>query len=293
VSAVKVSQLSPIFSRKPASLPIPTSTPRLAGSTPALSKLFQRAKPGLPFVGPLVSGGVAGYRLQQGEKPVVVATDAIVDEGAAALGAGIGLALGGPLGAAAGGILAPIVANMTMRDEQGRLLRPVDLSGFSASELREIAGAPRTTGLTIPAPYEAPPVSPISFDFSFDQAATTAERETGRDVPERGVVRRPADTRPSPEAHPPVSQRVPPSPTPRASVQAVTEDLLAKAADQERTAELSRRMIELGLTGGMTADNMRQWVSSNSELAERLIADRMGRKERLAKEFAGFSEYSQ
>jgi hypothetical protein len=52
-------------------------------------------------------------------------------------------------------------------------------------------------------------------------------------------------------------------------------------------------MIELDVTGGMTADNMRSWVSQNPALAERLITDRMGRKERLAKEFEGFAEYAQ
>lgn len=92
--------------------------------------------------------------------------------------------------------------------------------------------------------------------------------------------------RPVEETHAPLSRVMPASPTPGADVESL-------AAKQERTAELMRQMIELGVTGGMTADNMRQWVSSNPQLADRLIQDRLGRKDRLAKEFAGFSGYAQ
>jgi hypothetical protein len=67
---------------------------------------------------------------------------------------------------------------------------------------------------------------------------------------------------------------------------AVENELLEQAAKTERTSELLRQMVELGVTGGMSADNMREWVGANQGLAENLIRDRLGRKERLAKEFA-------
>lgn len=106
----------------------------------------------------------------------------------------------------------------------------------------------------------------------------------------------PAVRRPPEERHPPVSQVVPPTSAPQSQEQirkAVEAEMLAKAANQERTAELMRSMIELGVTGGMTGDNMREWVSKNPVLAQNLIKDRLGRKERLAKEFAGFADYAQ
>jgi hypothetical protein len=132
-------------------------------------------------------------------------------------------------------------------------------------------------------------------DYAVTRFDTPAQRELDATQPQRSVTA-PAVSRPVEEQRPPVSRVVPPSTTQPSREEtrvAVENDLLKKAADQERTAELMRRMIELDVTGGMTADNMRSWVSKNPVLAERLIADRMGRKERLAKEFEGFAEYAQ
>ena len=299
-------QLSPIFSRTPARPPVPQASPalpggstRLAGTSPALSSLFKRAKPALPFVGPGLTAGFAGYRLQQGEAPQIVATDVALDEGASVLGAGIGAVLGGPFGAAAGGIAAPILANALLRDEEGKFLRPVDLSGFSAAEIQEMVGSPRVGGLTVPAPYEAPAPAPLPLDIDWSQAVTTARRETGGATPERGVVTRPADRRPVEESRPAVTRQVDPSttpasdrPSPQVVQQVVQEDLLKQAAEKARTADLIQRMKEVGATGGMGEDAMRTWVSSHQDLAERLIEDRLGKEARLAKEFSGFSAYA-
>jgi len=124
---------------------------------------------------------------------------------------------------------------------------------------------------------------------------TVAQAETTAPQPQRSAVA-PASRRPLEESHAPVSRTIPASPAPQSTEQvrkAVEEEMLAKAANQERTAELMRSMIELGATGGMTADNMREWVSKNPVLAQNLIKDRLGRKERLAEEFAGFADYAQ
>ena len=132
-------------------------------------------------------------------------------------------------------------------------------------------------------------------DYAVTRFDTPAQRELEAVQPQRNVVP-PSVRRPVEEQRPPVSRVVPPSvttPSGETTRAAVENELLKKAADQERTAELMRRMIELDVTGGMTADNMRSWVSQNPALAERLITDRMGRKERLAKEFEGFAEYAQ
>lgn len=112
--------------------------------------------------------------------------------------------------------------------------------------------------------------------------------ETGGTQPVRDVVP-PAVNRPSGSNTTPVSQTVPINPNPSKEDEtrvAVENELLAQAAKSERTSELMRQMVELDVTGGMTADNMRQWVGANQGLAENLIRDRLGRKERLAKEFA-------
>ena len=106
------------------------------------------------------------------------------------------------------------------------------------------------------------------------------------------VVKRfdaPAAKRPSGSDTAPVSSTVPVNPNPPKEEQtrvAVENELLEQAAKTERTSELMRQMVELGVTGGMTSDNMREWVGANQGLAENLIQDRLGRKERLAKEFA-------
>jgi len=112
--------------------------------------------------------------------------------------------------------------------------------------------------------------------------------ETGGVQPVRDVVP-PAAKRPSGSDTVPVSSTVPINPNPPKEEQtrvAVENELLEQAAKTERTSELMRQMVELGVTGGMTSDNMREWVGANQGLAENLIRDRLGRKERLAKEFA-------
>ena len=132
-------------------------------------------------------------------------------------------------------------------------------------------------------------------DYAVTRFDTPAQRELAANQPQRNVMP-PASTRPVEERRAPVSGQVPTQTTASSGEQtrvAVENELLKRAADQERTAELMRRMIELDVTGGMTADNMRTWVSANPELAQNLIADRLGRKERLAKEFEGFAEYAQ
>lgn len=132
-------------------------------------------------------------------------------------------------------------------------------------------------------------------DYAVTRFDTPAQRELAANQPQRNVMP-PASTRPVEERRSPVSGQVPPRTTASSGEQtrvAVENELLKRAADQERTAELMRRMIELDVAGGMTADNMRTWVSANPELAQNLIADRLGRKERLAKEFEGFAEYAQ
>lgn len=133
-------------------------------------------------------------------------------------------------------------------------------------------------------------------DYRIDRfKPTVAEAETAAPQPQRNAVA-PASRRPLEESHAPVSRPVPASPVPQSQEQirkAVETEMLAKAANQERTAELMRSMIELGVTGGMTGDNMREWVSKNPVLAQNLIKDRLGRKERLAEEFAGFADYAQ
>jgi len=106
------------------------------------------------------------------------------------------------------------------------------------------------------------------------------------------VVKRfdaPAAKRPSGSDTVPVSSTVPINPNPPKEEQtraAVENELLEQAAKTERTSELMRQMVELGVTGGMTSEDMREWVGANQDLAENLIRDRLGRKERLAKEFA-------
>lgn len=124
---------------------------------------------------------------------------------------------------------------------------------------------------------------------------TIAAAETQTRQPQRDTSA-PAVQRPAEERRPPVTREVPASPVLQSQEQIrkdIEAEMLVKAANQERTAELMRGMIELGVTGGMTADNMRQWVSKNPALAQNLIKDRLGRKERLAEEFAGFADYAQ
>lgn len=120
----------------------------------------------------------------------------------------------------------------------------------------------------------------------FDKPATP---EVSSDPSTQGGTRSPASRRPVEERRPPVTREVPASPnppTPQETRVAIENELLAQAAKAEKTSELMRQMIELGVTGGMEADNMRQWVSSNQGLAENLIRDRLGREERLSKEFS-------
>lgn len=112
------------------------------------------------------------------------------------------------------------------------------------------------------------PTSPV-------QASTTPRPVPSTNQPSRAVV--------------PSS---PPAPVVDDVQRAVESELLAKAA-QQRTDDLVRQMTELGVTGGMTPENMRKWVGANVGLADRLIQDRLGREARLAKEFAGFSGYPQ
>lgn len=133
-------------------------------------------------------------------------------------------------------------------------------------------------------------------DYRIDRFnPSIAGSETQAEQPQRDVSA-PAVRRPVEERHVPISRPVPASPIPQSQEQIrkdIEAEMLVKAANQERTAELMRGMIELGVTGGMTADNMRQWVSKNPVLAQNLIKDRLGRKERLAEEFAGFADYAQ
>lgn len=179
---------------------------------------------------------------------------------------------------------------------------------IAAQKLKDIAAQTRQTALDrrLPGVYIADdygPPRPVRYDdgglmiggYEVKRFDTPAQAELADTQPQRNVTP-PASTRPVEERRAPVTGRVPQSTSPASSEQArvaVENQLLKQAADQERTAELMRRMIELDVTGGMTADNMRSWVSQNPVLAERLIADRMGRKERLAKEFEGFAEYAQ
>ena len=147
-----------------------------------------------------------------------------------------------------------------------------------------------------PRPVKYPNGTIYVGDYRVDRFnPTVVEAETGSIQPARSAVP-PAATRPREESRPPVTRPVSPEVTQAPSQQtrqALENEMLARAADQERTAGLMRRMIELDVTGGMSANAMRDWVSSNPDLAQRLITDRLGRKERLAKEFAGFSEYAQ
>ncbi len=297
-------QLSPIFARpvlRPAAASrpnLPPVRPRLAGSSPQLPSLFSRVKGAAShLLGPALTAGGAAYELSKGRDPKQVALETAMYEGASTLGAGIGGVFGGPPGAIAGGILAPVVVGAL-----DIMPKPVDIKGISTSELREIAGAPRVGGLSTPAPYEAPAVPDVvsqylgNIDWSAvkPKASTTPARELASTQPVRDGAVRPAVYRAPEETHAPLTRPVSSAPiSGEQTRQAVENEMLARAADQERTAELMRRMIELDVTGGMTGNDMRTWVSQNPDLAERLIADRLGRKERLAKEFAGFAEYAQ
>lgn len=92
----------------------------------------------------------------------------------------------------------------------------------------------------------------------------------------RATAPSPAVQRPVEETRPPVSRQVPTSPAP----------------DPARTEELVRQMVDLGITAGMTDENMRTWASRHQGLAERLVQDRMSREARLAKQFADYPGYS-
>ena len=125
-------------------------------------------------------------------------------------------------------------------------------------------------------------------DYVVKRFDAPAAAETSGTQPVRDAVP-PAAKRPSGSDTVPVSSTVPINPNPPKEEQtrvAVENELLEQAAKTERTSELMRQMVELGVTGGMTSDNMREWVGANQGLAENLIRDRLGRKERLAKEFA-------
>lgn len=91
----------------------------------------------------------------------------------------------------------------------------------------------------------------------------------------RATAPSPAVQRPVEETRPPVSRQVPTSPAP----------------DPARTEELVRQMVDLGITAGMTDENMRTWASRHQGLAERLVQDRMSREARLAKQFADYPGY--
>lgn len=289
-------QLSPIFARPAASSALRPPATRLAGGAPKVSNIFSNIKrAGSHLVGPALTGGFAAYEISQGKDPKQVAIETGVYEGASALGAGIGGVLGGPPGAIAGGIIAPVAVGAL--DILPNKL--ADISGFSVEELREIAGRPRVGGLTTPAPYEAPPVPDVTsnifgnIDFTTVKA-TPVVAETGADQPIRSRPS-PAAQRPVEESHTPLSRTMPATanpPTREETRQAVEDELIARAAQQKRTDDLTRQLIEAGATKGMTDENARKWVASNTELAEQVLADRLGREQRLAKEFEGFSAYA-
>lgn len=289
-------QLSPIFARptaSPRTLP-PASRPRLAGGSSQVSNIFSRlGKAGSHLVGPALTGGFAAYEVSQGKDPKQVALETGLYEGASALGAGIGGVIAGPPGAIAGGILAPLALGVAGVGP----VKMADISGLSAAELREVAGSPRVTGLTVPSPYESPAIPDVASQvlggIDFSRVSTTAAAaETTGDQPARSLTA-PAANRPVEESRPPVSERVPTTSTPSAGEQArkaVEEEMIVRAT-QQRTEELLSKLTEIGATKGMTEDNARTWISKHKNLAERLVADQAGREQRLAKEFKDFSTY--
>jgi hypothetical protein len=294
-----VVQLSPIFARPAASLPPATAArPRLAGSTPAVSNIFKRAKNvGSHLVGPGLTAAFAAHDLASGKPAEQVAVETAIFEGASALGAGIGGMVAGPPGAIAGGILAPLgvaVANVVPE-------KPADIRGFSTTEVLEFAGKPQFGGLSVPAPYEAPGVPNVTsglFDdvqLEFPAARTTpAAAETSASQPVRDVVA-PAARRPAEETRAPISQALPATanpPTQEETRKAVEEEMLTRAAQQQRNEGLIQQLKEVGATKGMSDENARKWVASNTRLAEQLLADRASKEQRLAKQFEGFSSYA-
>lgn len=130
-------------------------------------------------------------------------------------------------------------------------------------------------------------------DYSVTRFDTPAEREIIAEQPERSATP-PASRRPAEERRPPVSGRVPSTPTPSSREEtraAVEREMLTRAAQQQRTDDLYRQLVDIGATKGMTEANARTWISKHPGLAERLITDRAGREQRLAEEFKGFSAY--
>lgn len=288
--------LSPIFQRPtPTAGLLPPKSPRLAG--------LRRVA---PLIGPGITAGVAGYRLSQGERPQEVLVGTGIEEGASALGAGIGFTLGGPPGAVVGGILAPVVTALTL-SEDGKYTRPVDLSALTTDDIRYMAASNPTSAAGLTAGYKPPyrTVQELIANPALDQlnqylsqsrAAQATQASNQNQTTQSAQAARtaqvsqspattPASVRPSQEQRPPISRQVPATSTTAPEERVVENDLAQLYAQQyklgramEQSGELQRLLregMDSGAVSRMADADLMSWVGANPALAYRL-AERKG-----------------